>query len=543
MKEKILIIDDDQAIRSLLELGLQKKGYKTALAAHGKEGIEKAIKEKFDVVLCDIKMNGVDGISVLEKVKEKDPLIEVIMITGYSSMESSIECMRKGAGDYITKPFNLNDLSIRIEKALEKRRLKEELALNEVTKIILSTIELDELLNISVSLTMKNLNSDDISIMQVDEKGKLYITYSTSLSEKIRNETRIAVGDRISGFVAEHKEPVLIIDGLKDDPRFKGIKGREDIKSSIVIPLLNDNKELIGIFNINRISINEIFDENDMNKAKIITSCITKAIKNANIHYQTKQKSEQELSRAYDELKRAYNKIKQTQEALIKEEKFSLMSKLASSLIHQLRTPLSTIELSSKFLQKEVHGTEKVDSSLKTIERNISRARNILEDMFDMILVKDKAMKIEKFKIDEILESVIESIKPKLESIGIEIRKDFASDDLKNVEGNKRYLEHVFINIISNSIDAMPDGGNLNIKLKRESKDKQVVVEITDSGSGIKEENMKELFSPFFTTKEKGVGLGLFAVKQILEAHKGDIEIKSRLNNGTSVTIVLPSLE
>src|SRR3989339_1924448 len=124
-KWTVLVIDDEQDLREMLSFTLMNEGYNVLTAANGKLGVEKAEKEDVDVVISDIKMPEMDGITVLGKIKEIKPEVEVIMATGYGTMETAIESLRKGAFDYINKPFNIDELLIVIEKALEKSQFKE----------------------------------------------------------------------------------------------------------------------------------------------------------------------------------------------------------------------------------------------------------------------------------------------------------------------------------------------------------------------------------------------------------------------------------
>jgi len=126
MSGRILLIDDDESFRSILEYNLQQAGYEVVAASDGKKGLKKLEKGSFPVVITDIRMPGIDGLEVLRKVKEKVPDTLVIMITAHGSIEMAVEAMREGAYDYITKPLNRDALFLTLEKALQYRHLKEE---------------------------------------------------------------------------------------------------------------------------------------------------------------------------------------------------------------------------------------------------------------------------------------------------------------------------------------------------------------------------------------------------------------------------------
>jgi DNA-binding NtrC family response regulator len=132
MKHKILIVDDEPDICKALEFLLMREGYDVTSVNSGEDAIERIKKENFEVMLSDIKMGKVDGMVVLEKTKEISPDTPVVMMTAFASIESAVEAMRKGAYDYIVKPFLNEEIKLTIKKILEQRRiLRENLALKQ----------------------------------------------------------------------------------------------------------------------------------------------------------------------------------------------------------------------------------------------------------------------------------------------------------------------------------------------------------------------------------------------------------------------------
>src|SRR4051812_40156660 len=117
-KARILVIDDEHTIRELLRNELGRQCYAVDVAVDGEEGIAKVRQEKYDIVISDIKMPRMDGMQALSEIKKISPETEVIMITGYATVENAVQAMKSGAYDFIQKPFNLEELSVLIEKAL-----------------------------------------------------------------------------------------------------------------------------------------------------------------------------------------------------------------------------------------------------------------------------------------------------------------------------------------------------------------------------------------------------------------------------------------
>ena len=120
---KILVIDDERAIRNSLKEILSDEGYAVETAENGEEGLQAADKEKYDVIFCDIKMPGMDGIEVLGKLVEAGIETPVVMISGHGDIDTAVECIKKGAFDFIQKPLDLNRILITIKNAGDKANL------------------------------------------------------------------------------------------------------------------------------------------------------------------------------------------------------------------------------------------------------------------------------------------------------------------------------------------------------------------------------------------------------------------------------------
>jgi len=125
LKERILIVDDEEAICDLLVRRLAEEGYSCTMANNGREAINFLRKDAYSLIISDIIMPQVDGFELLEKIKAINPSVPVIIITGYSELETGLEAMRLGAYDFIIKPINLDLVVHTVKKALEKRRLEE----------------------------------------------------------------------------------------------------------------------------------------------------------------------------------------------------------------------------------------------------------------------------------------------------------------------------------------------------------------------------------------------------------------------------------
>ena len=173
MSHRILIAEDEAISRKHLTYALEKEGHAVTGAKDGMEAFALFDRNAYDVVIADIKMPNMDGLALLEKIKEKDPDMDVIIITGFGSIESAVDAMKKGASEYITKPFNLDELHIKIRKVLEKKRIEKE---NTALKISLGIDQ--ELPFIAKSRSMqrvvevvKSITNSDCNVLLTGESG------------------------------------------------------------------------------------------------------------------------------------------------------------------------------------------------------------------------------------------------------------------------------------------------------------------------------------------------------------------------------------
>lgn len=128
---KILVVDDEQMIRDRMKSLLELEGYEVSVAESGLRGLEVFGEKKFDIVITDLKMPGMDGIEMMEKIKASDPFSEVFVITGHGGIESAVLALKKGAFDYVTKPIEFDELCLNLKRALEKQAMHRQLKFQE----------------------------------------------------------------------------------------------------------------------------------------------------------------------------------------------------------------------------------------------------------------------------------------------------------------------------------------------------------------------------------------------------------------------------
>ncbi len=231
-------------------------------------------------------------------------------------------------------------------------------------------------------------------------------------------------------------------------------------------------------------------------------------------------------------------KLHRTQEQLLQSEKLAAMGRLTSQLAHELNNPLYGIMNTLELMKTEIAPTNK---RRKLLDMALSECMR-LTDMLRKTLSFSKPDQEARCSVDinTILEEILLLYQKQLREVDIKLETDLAPN-LLPVMASKNQLRQVFLNMISNAKDAMPEGGTLSFNTSGD--DNQIRIRISDTGSGIKAENLSKIFETFFTTKTdsaKGVGLGLSVCYGFIKDHGGDIQAESQVGSGTTFTITLP---
>lgn len=547
---RILIVDDEADVLEATSHILVRRGYSIVTAVNAEEGLEKVRRERFDLVLMDLRLPGIDGMQALRKIKKIDPEIEVIMTTAYASIDTAIESMKEGAYEYIEKPININKLIALIEKALEKHQLTETVAFYEASKAIFSNIEMEGLLKIIIDLSLKLLRADDVSIMLFDEYGKLYIAISHGLDEAIKKNTRLALGEKIAGWVAENKQPMLLINGLKDSSLFKNLPAREEIKSSIIVPLIK-NDLVIGILSLNRLIVEENFTKVDLYKTNIFASLASLAIDNASLYtnlslMQEKliaankklEENEKKALAMLSELKETHQQLKDSRLRLSHSAKLAGLGRLVSDMAHEVNNPLMVIQGSAQLSSFDSVSDEEKRKNIDIIISECQRAKNIIQRLLKFSRPGKGVFK--NADINASIEYIVGLLEHQFLLSEVRIVREYG-ENLPQVYIEEQQIQEVVMNLLNNARDAIRERGVITVRTMREGK--FVRIDFKDSGCGMDKDTLDKIFEPFFTTKEKGTGLGLPVCSGIVKTHNGELRLESQPGAGTTAVLLLPHRE
>lgn len=520
---KILVVDDEPGIRDLLSYELGSRGYKAATAVNGEDALEKIKKEKFHLVISDVKMPRMGGLEMLEAVKKLDPGIEVIMSTGYGTIETAVTAMKMGAYDFVQKPFDLDEIFAAIEKALERSELRTLLGIYEAGKHIFSSIKLKELLPVMAGLSSRILKADDVSIMLLDSDNRLAVAAAAGLDDDKRGKARLAIGERVAGKVARDSVPVIIDGPLDKDPRFSDIDSIRDIRSAIVLPLVIEGR-LLGVLNANRTVREMPFTASDLRYASVFCAQITQAIHNATL---------------YRELDDKIQEIRRMQAQLVQSEKLAAIGKLAAGVAHEINNPLTGIMGFAELMLQSGDLSSRQREDVQSIMEQSRRCRRIVQNLLQFS--RRKKGNNETVNLDPLLEAGLQLMKYDLIRSNIEVQKHLPGD-LPAVQGDPAQLEQVFLNLIANARQAMEGKKDGLLKILASTEAGKVVLRFEDNGCGISEEDLGKVFDPFFTTKPvgQGTGLGLSISYGIIQQHHGTLRVESRAGAGAAFIITLP---
>ena len=302
MYERVLVIDDSQEIRDFLtEYILKPKGFEVLSASNGLMGLEMAIAKEPDLMIVDQQMPRLTGLEVLEKLKERGIEIPAILATAHGSEETAVAAFRLGIRDYVIKPFDADEISESVDKALRESRLARERdqlvqqlmesnsqlqrraqelnVLYGVGKSVASSLDLEEVLHRVVEAAVYVVGAEEGSLMLLDEdQGELYIRASKNLDSKAKS-MRKRVSDSLAGKVLQTKRAIAI----GNDSQWKRTHTALLVKSLIYVPLILQNKP-IGVLGVTNRLKETSFDSNDTRALSALGGYATIAINNANIY-------------------------------------------------------------------------------------------------------------------------------------------------------------------------------------------------------------------------------------------------------------------
>jgi len=251
-------------------------------------------------------------------------------------------------------------------------------------------------------------------------------------------------------------------------------------------------------------------------------------------------KLNRDLDSRTDILRKANERLSRLHERLLHSERLAIIGKMSAQIAHEIRNPLSSMSLNAELLGDEIDSVEAVDLSqarslLASMQEQVDILTHVIEDYLQFARIPE--IRPEKVSLNALISGIIQSMGPEFRQNAAEVVPRL-SRQMPEISLDSYQFRIALVNILRNSIEAMPKGGR--IVVSTDLRNGRVAIRLADSGVGIHHDNIDKIFTPFFTTKDNGTGLGLSLAQQIIEKHGGDISCRSNAGEGTSFIIDLP---
>ena len=493
----VLLVDDEADVRDVMSLSLEELGYSVICAEDGLEALDLFQKYTPPIVLADIRMPNMDGIELLEKIKQINPETEVIMITGHGDMNFAIRSFRFDATDFIPKPIGVDDLEKALRRAHEKRSVRRHFY--DYTRQ-LETMLSDKSRRLKDSADGTRQMPD--SLQQVLEHLPCYV----SVFDK---DLRIIEAN--SYFIENFGEP---------NGRHCYRVCKQQTEPCPECPVKKT-------FARGKSCQHETeFITRDGSTRKVLVWTLP-------VYDPDEKVVERVMSVATD-----LEQISELQDHL------SSLGLMVGSLSHGMKGLLTGLDsglyLISSGMEKE--NGERAKEGLEIVRETTQKLKKVVLDI--LFYAKEREFKKEVLQVKDFAEDLSRVVESRMQSYGISYRKEYA-DNLGSFEIDANYMLQALINIIENAINACAEdkdkSGENEIILSVSPENGRVWFIIKDNGIGMDEKTRNSMFDLFFSTRgNKGTGLGLFITRKIIEDHGGEIHVDSAPGEGTTVSVAIP---
>lgn len=491
-KLNVLVIDDEDGIRFACQRILTRMGFNAFAASRGLEGLDIIKKEMISIVLLDLKMPGMDGLEVLSHIREEDESILVIIITGFATIETAIEAMKQGAYDFIPKPFEPEHLRMVVDRAREKLILTME---TEVLEAQRRKTLLD--LGMEKSRIRTILESLPNGLVVTNMRGQVVLVNPSFFHLTGIDPCRMT-GERIEAYIEDKGFCDLVMDisqgkytAADDPPSYELALPNNVYLMAKGRPVMGEDGECIGA---------------------VITL----------VNITTMKVLEQ------------------------------LKSEFVAKVTHELRSPLSTIHEQLAMVLGDMMDDDS-DGGKEQEQYLLSRAKektqgliSLIGDLLDLSRIESGAITHEPVpvKLDDLLRSIVDFLGARANAKKQTMTASMPETPLPAITADPMALESIFGNLVANAINYTPEGGSIEVRAHNQGG--RIQVEVSDTGFGIDEKYLNKIFERFYRVKNEktryitGTGLGLPIVKSLVDAMKGTITVKSRVDRGTTFTVTLP---
>jgi signal transduction histidine kinase/CheY-like chemotaxis protein len=556
--ERILVVDNEPHIVRLCVQILSEMGYAVRGSGDGLAALASLREDPVDLLLVDIKMPGIDGLELLRQARELDPNLTAVVITGYATMDRAISALRAGARGFVLKPFDLKDLSRAVEEALARRRLEQEslrlhaqLPVLEISQALMSEGDPVALAEQILEVVVRQTAAERalIALLDLNQERGLHVIAGEGCEGQFGDGGVVAGGvlfDRgLSG-----EDPLVIESRALTEVRWPWDALLEGCRpASLILVPLRTGKSDVGVLGLcwRVVDPASAPSHSDLNLLSILGRQVAVALENARL-YATEQQRAAELARALEQ----------------QHELDRLKDELIRNLSHELRTPLALVLGYAELLAEGMVGNPEPEQvqPLRIIVDRCRKLTTVVENMITIVESEGREPQREAISLQELVDAALADFRLLADRSDLTLQVDL-SPPVPPVLGNRRQLGTVVDNLLDNAIKFTPAGGSITIHLSSSGVEgrgepggrqpgrspREVVLGVADTGIGIAPEYHARIFERFYQVDGTlrrhygGSGLGLALVKEIVEAHKGSVEVESVLGQGSAFTIRLPAAD
>jgi len=498
MVKKILLVDDEADIREVLSISLADMGYETFSAENGQEAIDIFKQTRPSIVLADIKMPGMDGLDLLDRIKRIDPDTEVIMITGHGDINLAVRSFQHDATDFITKPIGVDALETAIKKARDKIRIRQQLkAYTENLEMLL----FEKSKQVPDTDSGRGVPDTPRRLQDAFEQLPCYILIHdsqliiTAANRRFRKDFGDCLGKHCYRVCKKQTTP------CPDCPVIKTFADGKSYQYDMEYIPVNGVPKKVLAWTLPVLSVDGVTTTQVM----VMSTDVSR------------------ISELQDHL--------------------SSLGLLVGSLSHGIKGMLTGLDSGMYLLDSgiEAENAARTLEGLEVVKQTANRLKKMVLDI--LFYAKDRPLKKEKMDVLEFAQDVARTVGPKITSRGVEFIKVF-EDPLDASEFDAGFLIQALVNIFENALEACGEDKSKTshtIRFQVSSDSKEIRFRIRDDGIGMDLETQKQMFQLFFSSKgEKGTGLGLFIAHKIIDQHGGTIEVRSTPGEGTEMLIRIP---
>jgi signal transduction histidine kinase len=508
VRARILLVDDEPNILMTVKEILVQEGYDVDAEPDGLSAVQALQHSTYDLVLTDLKMEGMDGLALLEEVRNHSPQTVTVMMTGYGSVDSATEAVRLGAFEYLLKPVAVEELKQAVERSLERKRLS----------------EIDTLYRVSNELALAN-NEETIQAVVIDAATKV-LDASRVLWFPVKSDGTVTAPEPYATLFTPSVTLRLAGSEVVLENRAKA--DGQTVRIALVPGVANDH--LTGVLYVDHGP--EEFEFHATWQRFLCGLARQAAIALDRLAVM------EELRQSNAVLASANRRL---------QELDTLKSQFLSVATHELRTPLSIILGYNAMIEESA--LERLTAEERGLLREslsaCKRLMRLVNSMLDLSQLQSGKIPLQLSVCDlgQSLRAVVKLFEAEAHRRGlnIELRLDPA---LPQVEIDPERIEQVFVNLVSNALKYTDADGLIAIS-GGGVENGRIAIDVSDTGIGIAAEHQEMIFDEFArvrntSTGRPGSGLGLAIVRRILEAHGGDISVNSAPGQGSTFTVRLP---